>query len=232
MYNKDLFDEIIKVEVPFSELKRFVRKLTMSQFDLDDPFHKYFGATIIKKALDKFLNNEIKRNYLALWCHAYCWILSGGFKTRYWESRVFKNLIEEWVFNMITDSLDSLSFIDCFPPTEEEEIKEERDRLDSSKFFFYERVLNTCEDWDFFYSKGNIYRQSDYHDVMFINHKTKEIITSYLDEAFDYPFTDSKKEIEFNILEAKEEELLEQGYINVCDHRSDYTNDDEDSENS
>ncbi|MDE5910950.1 MAG: hypothetical protein K2H24_01310, partial [Clostridia bacterium] len=86
MYNKILFEKICNVECSFEELKQFNGKIDEQEYDLDNPFEKYYNVDRIVLAIEKYKRKDMEYRCLACWANAYNWIISGGCKLKYEES--------------------------------------------------------------------------------------------------------------------------------------------------
>lgn len=109
MYNKELFDKICNVSCPPDELKNFVTALSEKEFDLDNPFEKYYNVNRIISAIEKYQSKEIDAQFLTNWMCAYNWIIMGGFETTEADKYIPLKQILIWE---ISDWLDGLSFFD------------------------------------------------------------------------------------------------------------------------
>lgn len=109
MYNKDLFEKICNLTCSFDELKDFVTAIDKKEFDLDNPFAKYYNVDRLIAAIEKYESKEIDEKYLAYWMNAYNWIIMGGFKFGQDDDTVSA---KEYLIWQIVDWIDGLSFFD------------------------------------------------------------------------------------------------------------------------
>lgn len=109
MYNQKLFDKICSVSCSFGELKEFVTNIDKKEFDLHNPFEKYYSVQSIIFAIEKYQSKEIDAKFLAYWMNAFNWIIMGGFKDNIDDEGV---TLKEFLIWTITDWIDSLSFFD------------------------------------------------------------------------------------------------------------------------
>lgn len=109
MNNKDLFNKICNVSCLFNELEDFCIDINKKEFDLDNPFEKYYSVDRIISAIEKYQSKIIDAKFLAYWMNAYNWIIMGGFKSAEAEKYIPLKQILIWE---ITDWIDSLSFFD------------------------------------------------------------------------------------------------------------------------
>ena len=109
MYNKELFDKILDVSCSFEELENFVIDINKKEFDLENPFEKYYDVNRIIFAIEKYQSKEIDARFLACWMNAYNWIIMGGFKINHDYEAIS---LKEFLIWEIVDWIDSLSFFD------------------------------------------------------------------------------------------------------------------------
>ena len=107
MYNKDLFERICNVSCSWDELKEFVTVINEKEFDLDNPFEKYYNVDRLISAIEKYQAKEIDAIFLACWMNAYNWIITGGFKIEDKDKSIGLKKFLVW---QIVDWIDSLSF--------------------------------------------------------------------------------------------------------------------------
>lgn len=108
MVEKKLFEKICEAKCSIKELEDFVRNIDEKDFDLDNPFEKYYDLDRIIAVIEKYQNGLINAKYLANWMNAYNWIMMGGFKIDDDDNHI--NLKELLIW-LICDWLDSLSFL-------------------------------------------------------------------------------------------------------------------------
>lgn len=108
MFDKELFEKICNVTCSQDELVGF--NLSESEFDLNNPFEKYYDVKKILLAIEKYQCKKVNAIFLASWMNAYNWILMAGFKTKK-KANYFT--LKDFLVYEISDWLDALSFFDC-----------------------------------------------------------------------------------------------------------------------
>ena len=200
MYDKKLFEKICNATCTFEELESFVIKIDKKEFDLDNPFEKYYDVEKILFVIRRYEMKEIGAKYLAYWMNAYNWIIMGGFKIKARGNLIpFKQLLE-WV---ICDWLDSLSFFD---PSEEWFVLDEY----KNAFTVLSKVYCTIKDWDkvFAYTDEGGFNDDDIV-VLAYHKKCKQFVKIY--SELIYCQLDVEK-IKLDELEKRVEELRKEGY--------------------
>lgn len=109
MFDKKLFDKICNITCTFGELKEFCNDIDKKEFDLENPFDKYFRVDRIISVIEKYQSKEINARFLSYWMNAYDWIIMGGFKIEEDDKSIS---LKEFLVWVLTDWLDSLSFFD------------------------------------------------------------------------------------------------------------------------
>ena len=201
MYDKKLFEKICNVTCSFEELEPFVIDINKKEFDLDNPFEKYYDLQTILLAIHRYEKGEVSDRYLAYWMNAYNWIIMGGFKI---ETENNSITFKEWLEWEICDWLDSLSFFD--------ETKEWF-KLDKYKkaFTVLSKVYCNIKGWNSVFSEEEGSYNEDDVVVLAYNDKTKEFVKIY--GQLDYYCLDVEfPKIECNELENQMKELKEKGY--------------------
>lgn len=127
MFDKILFSKICDAECSFDELSGFVKNIDKKEFDVDNPFDKYYCLERIISIIEKYQANIITEKYLACWMNAYNWIIMGGFNVDNGDEPIS---LKEFLIWQICDWLDSLSFFDCGAEYNLEEYKESFETLD------------------------------------------------------------------------------------------------------
>lgn len=202
MYNKEMFKKICNVTCSFAELESFVIDMSKKEFDLDNPFEKYYDVQTILHAIHRYEKGEVTDRYLAYWMNAYDWIIMGGFKL---EAKDNSITFKKWLEWEITDWLDSLSFFD-----ETEELFELEDYKNA--FAVLDRIYQNRGDWDRVFAHTDEWGDND-DDVLVLayNSKSNEFVKLYA--HLDYLQLDVKIPIvEFDEIEKKIEKLQEKGY--------------------
>lgn len=203
MYNKKLFEKICNVTCSFEELETFVIKIDEKEFDLNNPFKKYYDLKIILYAIQRYEKKEIDDKYLAYWMNAYNWIIMGGFKI---EPKDNSFTFEEWLEWEICDWLDSLSFFD---------VSRECYNLEDYKnsLAVLDKIYRNANDWDRVFAHTDEYNEDDVV-VLAYNKKSKEFVKIYGElEASCLDCLDVKfQKIELDELEKQVEILRKTGY--------------------
>ncbi len=174
MYNKELYEKILNVSCSFEELESLGENIDKEEYDLDNPFKKYYSLERILFAIDRYESKEINAKYLAHWMNAYNWIIMGGFKLETDSKSVF---FEEWLTWEISDWLDSLSFFDD---------SDDWYNLDEYKTTFktLDKIYRNPSDWERVFAHTDEFGDNeDDIAVLVYNAKDKEFakIYSYLD---------------------------------------------------
>lgn len=208
MYNEELFEKIINVEISLEKLMDFNQVIDKREFDLVSPFSKYYSLNTIFKAIDKYRNHKIDENYFSSWCNAYNWIINGGFKEECMDND--QSPIEFFAMSMITDTLDGLSFFDSLSTTDKNDLIKEG--LYCTDFILYDKLLKTGKEWEVLLVKGWQYEFNCEYGAIFINKKTKEYFLEITEDSLDLTNEDIL-EIEDFIKLVKE--LNIKGYANV-----------------
>ena len=212
MFNKDLFDKICNVNCSFEELEQFVVEMHKKEFDLDNPFEKYYSVDRVISAIEKYQSKQVGAKYLAYWMSAYDWIIMGGFKIGYAENGIS---LKEFVIWEIADWLDGLSFFE-----------DSDDWFDLEKyktvFKVLSRVFEDIDDCEAVFaqtgSDGEEYDEEDDDDdcvvVLAVNNVQKYYIKIY----GQLNFTDIKtnfSQIDFAELNRKAENLQKNGHTEL-----------------
>ena len=201
MYDKKLFEKICNATCSFEELEAFTIKINKKQFDLDNPFEKYYHLDRILWAINRYENKEIDDKYLSYWMNAYNWIIMGGFKIKVGPSITFTTWLE-WE---ICDWLDSLSFFD-----DSEDWFNLQDYKNS--FTIVDRIYRNRNEWHSVFAHMDEGGDNDQDIVVLAyNDKTNEFVKIY--SELDYWRLDVKfQRLELNELEKRIEELKAKGY--------------------
>lgn len=205
MYNKELFKRICNVSCSFEELKAFVIKISKKEFDLNNPFEKYYDLKKILFAIQRYEKKEIDDRYLACWMNAYIWIIMGGFKIVAKDNSI---TFREWLEEVISDWLDSLSFFDA---------SDDWYNLDDYKkaLGVLDKIYRNSNDWDRVFTHADKFGDNEDDVVVLVsNSKTKEYVKIY--GELDY----LNQEVKFSQTEPDEFEkeinrLKENGYQEI-----------------
>lgn len=208
MYNKQLFEKICNVTCSFEELESFVIKIDKKEFDLEQPFEKYYDLDKILLAIKRYEDKEISDRYLAYWMNAYDWIVSGGFKV---ESKENVISFKKWLQWEISEWLDSLSFFDD---------SEDFYNLDKYKnvFTVLDKVYRTCDEWEIVFAHTEEFYDAEVDEeglkdvvVLASNSKMKEFVKIY-GELDYYTYKVQFARVELDALEKEVSRLKEEGY--------------------
>ena len=112
MFDKNLFEKICKVTCTLDELKAFNHKINKKEFDLENPFAKYYNLNSILHCINLRIKGFVTDKFLAYWANAFNWIIMGGFETKYNDDTEKSISLETLLIWEISDWLDSLSFFD------------------------------------------------------------------------------------------------------------------------
>ena len=196
MYNKILFDKICNVECSFEELKQFNGKIDEQEYDLDNPFEKYYNVDRIVLAIEKYKRKDMEYRCLACWANAYNWIISGGCKLKYEES------LKALLIYEIRDWLDRLSFFEGSEDTFDiEEYK--------TTFKSLDRVYNDIEDCNAICHNYG-YDEDDYAILLIINDKSKYYTKMLSDFGYNLD-----SQVEFDYLKKQSKKLKKKGYTEL-----------------
>lgn len=201
-YNKKLFEKICDVTCSFEELESFVLKIDKKEFDLENPFEKYYHLEKILFAIKRYENKEIDDRYLSYWMNAYNWIIMGGFKIKAKDNSI---TFKQWLEWEIGDWLDSLSFFD-----DSDDWYDLEDYKNS--FAVLDKIYQNCNDWDRVFAHTDEWGDND-DDVVVLayNKKSKEFVKIYDD--LDCCRLDVKfQKVELDELEKKIKQLKDNGY--------------------
>lgn len=203
MYDSQLYDRImiINAECQFEELERFNININERDFDLDNPFEKYYDYEKITAAIEKYQNEEIDAKYLAYWANAYNWIINGGFKS---TDKKDKDSFKAFIIAKITHWLDGLSFFDG---------SLEIFNLDIRNLDIVYRNIDDCKAM---YAAYRAYEDEGYEDIVVLvsNDKAKYFVKMYCDYDFDTHFR-----VDLDCLKKYEKQLEEDGYAKLNSYR-------------
>lgn len=155
--NERLFDQIDVDEV---------------KFETFNPFFRYFKLEIIEKAINKYKDDRIDKDYLLSWFLTYNRLLNGDFDEK--ANHSFNEVVD-FVRNEITWQLDSLSLFD-----ESENLDDYLETLKTLNL-----ILNTESDWIIYYSVSED-EDIDEQYILLVNEKEKqfvEIITDFFENG-------------------------------------------------
>ncbi len=189
MVEKKLLEKICEAKCSIKELEDFVHNIDEKNFDLDNPFEKYYDLDRIIAVIEKYQNGLINAKYLANWMNAYNWIMMGGFKIDDDDNHI--NLKELLIW-LICDWLDSLSFFDCCGEYELEKYKE--------SFRSLNRVYLDCAECNAVFTP---YGDNDDICILVVNEKSSYFVVLY--DELDY--ADSKCDIRQSDIDSIKDEI-------------------------
>ena len=149
MVDKELLERIADAACGEAELKQFCKKTDKQKLYYVDSFRKYYRLGRILHAIERFERGEIDVDYLTIWAIVYNRIIMA---TK-WAKTDCSGLVgfEEYLIETISETLDSLSFLDSM--NAEEEYAEQLEGY-KDEFRFYDYVLSTLGEWDVSYAVG------------------------------------------------------------------------------
>ena len=149
MVDKELFERIADAACGADELADFCANLDEREYDLDGSFQKYYRLGRILHAIERFERGEIDIGYLTAWAMVYNRIIMAT----EWAKPPRSGLtgFEDYLIETISETLDSLSFLDSM--NAEEEYAEQLEGY-KDEFRFYDHVLSTLGEWDVSYAVG------------------------------------------------------------------------------
>lgn len=71
MFYKELFEKICKVSCTFEELKEFSCDINEKEFDLDNPFTKYYSLDSILQCINLYEKGVVSADFVAYWANAH-----------------------------------------------------------------------------------------------------------------------------------------------------------------
>ena len=155
--NEDLFEQI---------------DLDKVKYDTFNPFFRYYKFEIIKKAISKYKEEFIDKEYLRNWFLAYNRLLNGDFDEK--ANHSFNEVVD-FIRNEITWQLDSLSLFD-----ESEDLDEYINIFETLDY-----ICKTESKWVIYYSV-NEDEDIDEQYILLVNEKEKkfiEIITDFFENG-------------------------------------------------
>lgn len=149
MVDKELLERIADAACGADELADFCANLDEREYDLDGSFQKYYRLGRILHAIERFERGEIDVGYLTAWAMVYNRIIMAT----EWAKPPRSGLtgFEDYLIETISETLDSLSFLDSM--NAEEEYAEQLEGY-KDEFRFYDHVLSTLGEWDVSYAVG------------------------------------------------------------------------------
>ncbi len=112
MFDKNMFEKICKLKCSIDELKSFNKSISRKEFDLDNPFEKYYALDTILNCIRLYQDKIVSAKFLEYWTNAYNWIIMGGFRGKASDETERTVTIDSILIWQISDWLDSLSFFD------------------------------------------------------------------------------------------------------------------------
>lgn len=158
------------VEIPLKDI----------EYDLDNPFKKYYNVEIIISAIAKYVNKEWTGKMLSYWATTYNSVLNGGF-----NDNVNTNLtsLETYLVKYLSMDLDVLLIIDH--KQNKEAIKEYI--YDTITYYYnIDHIFKTINEWQGFYGIIGNYNIPNLNQfVVLINETQKEYIIMFSDISID-----------------------------------------------
>lgn len=149
MVDKELLERISDASCGEAELADYCANLDEREFDRDDSFRKYYRLDRILSVIEKYERGEIGVDYLMMWAIAYNWIVMA---TK-WAKTDHSGLVgfEDYLITEVSDTLDSLSFLDSMFP---EEVRAEQLEGYKETFRLFDLFLSTVGEWTVSYAVG------------------------------------------------------------------------------
>lgn len=108
MYNKKIYDAVFDCSIDDKSLKDFIINIKEAKLDKHNSFDKYYSLDIINLALKKVQDEERDALWLANWANCYNHIIMASAL----EGEYSDNQAKDFVMELISDTLDVLSFYD------------------------------------------------------------------------------------------------------------------------
>ena len=180
MFDRIMLEKICGVTCTLEELKSFNYKIDEKEFDIDNPFEKYYSLDVILKCIQLYKDKRITGKYLAYWCNAYNWIIMGGFKGKASDENEKNVDVATILIWDISNRLDSLWFF----------VAKYHD-LDMyiGNFRILDSIYKNHKKWEIFYSFGTeTYDNGEPANdisVLFIS-KTKNVYYTLASDGCDF----------------------------------------------
>lgn len=199
MHNVELIENICNLV--YTNKEKNIR-LDKVNYDLNDPFKKYYRLELIINAILKYENKEFSIDELKGWANSYDWIISGGFNEELYEEMIENNPLVYYIIASISSTLKSLALIN-----DDDVI------YFKNAFTKLDEVLNNIDSWDFFYSSLDLELEEEV-SVLIVNEDNKEF--TRLNLSFMADLSDAN-ELELSDLDDLECQYKENGFVDFLD---------------
>lgn len=200
MYDKNMYEKILKVECTNEEIKNFSCNLSKIELDKENSFEKYYDLSKLLLAIEKYQKGLISDSYLAHWMNAYNWIITSSLDNEIDENGEIS--IKEILIWELSDWIDALSFF-------EEDQKDEYN-LDSfvDVFTTLSKLYEDCEKCRKIIAKNDL---DSGFIILAINEKEKYFASIYT--FFDlFKLKHNFEQTDIQELNKREKFLLEHNY--------------------
>lgn len=177
MVNKEYIKRICDLTCSKSDVEIPLKDI---EYDLNNPFKKYYNVEIIMSAIAKYVNKEWDVKTLSHWASAYNNILNGGFKDNVNSTLTS---LEAYLVKYLSMDLDVLLLIDY---------KQDKQVIqnyicDTIKYFYnINHIFKTINEWQGFYGVISNYEYPILNQyVVLINETKKEFIIMSYDISID-----------------------------------------------
>lgn len=177
MYDQSLYQKVCNMTCSEQELTTLSSQLSVTDFDLDHPFEKYYSLSTIEKVINQYLDGKITDHYLAHWMNTYNWMISAAAQD---ETNDAKYTLQEYIQYEISDTLDALSFFD---ETDFENIDADTPKSYQSpkaylidcleRFKYYDSIYQNLNNFEIYYQIISEKGQDDILEFLCLNHSNK-----------------------------------------------------------
>ena len=213
--DKALFAKICNADCTFDTLEPFVVAINSSEIYMADSIDLYYNINKILKVIEKYQSGQVDKKFLSYWVSAYQWILRESFDPMYQSDLISDHddriTLKEYLFNILSDMLDSLKFFD------KDEVAE---YFDFEKFKSDLKCLDTViKDEMRGRIKAVFAPHGDYHSevALLVSNDTDK----YFVKMFGYlNFEDFKiefRKVSYATLSNSEKRLRKQGYKDLAE---------------
>lgn len=199
MHNVEFIENICNLV--YTNKQKNIR-LDKVNYDLNDPFKKYYRLELIINAILKYENKKFSIDELKGWANSYDWIISGGFNEELYEEMIENNPLVYYIIASISNTLKSLALIN-----------DDDVNYFKNAFTKFDEVLNNIDSWDFFYSPLDLELEEEV-SVLIVNEDNKEF--TRLNLSFMADLSDAN-ELDLSDLEDLESQYIENGFIDFLD---------------
>ncbi len=177
MINKEYIKRICDLTCSKSDVEIPLKDI---EYDLDNPFKKYYDVDIIISAIKKYVAKEWNAKMLSYWGTTYNAILTGGFND---EVNNDLTSLEKFLVKYLSMDLDVLLLIDH--KQSKQDIQEQIMDI-TQHFYIFDHILETIDEWQGFYAIINDYElfSLNQYEVL-INNVQKEFIIMSGDISID-----------------------------------------------